>query len=140
MTTTVDVIVLGLGGMGSAAVYHLAARGTRVLGLDQHAPVHSYGSSHGQSRIIRQAYFEDPAYVPLVLRAYELWEQLERDADTPLLRITGGLMIGSPHSAVVAGSLRSAQDYNIRHDSTPCVRNPPPLSAAHTARHSCWIV
>ncbi len=136
MTTTVDVIVLGLGGMGSAAVYHLAARGTRVLGLDQHAPVHSYGSSHGQSRIIRQAYFEDPAYVPLVLRAYELWEQLERDADTPLLRITGGLMIGSPHSAVVAGSLRSAQDYNIRHDllhASEIHRRFPPLTPPATA-------
>ncbi len=111
-----DVIVIGLGGMGSAAAYHLAARGLRVLGLDRHAPVHSYGSSHGQSRIIRQAYFEDPAYVPLVLRAYELWEQLEHDTGTSLLTITGGLMIGAPASAVVAGSLRSARAHGIRHD------------------------
>ena len=69
-----DVIVAGLGGMGSAAAYHLAGRGKRVLGLERHTPAHDKGSSHGESRIIRQAYFEDPAYVPLLLRAYELWE------------------------------------------------------------------
>ncbi len=66
-----NVIVAGLGGMGSAAAYRLAARGERVLGLERHTPAHALGSSHGQSRIIRQAYFEDPAYVPLLLQAYE---------------------------------------------------------------------
>ena len=74
-----DAIVAGLGGMGSAAAYHLAGRGRRVLGLERYTPAHDRGSSHGQSRIIRQAYFEDPSYVPLLLRAYELWEQLERE-------------------------------------------------------------
>jgi sarcosine oxidase len=69
-----DVIVIGLGGMGSAA-YQLASRGKRVLGLEKHVPAHDKGSSHGRSRIIRQAYFEDPSCVPLLLRAYELWEQ-----------------------------------------------------------------
>ena len=69
----VDVIVIGLGGMGSAAAAHLAARGQRVLGLERFGPAHDRGSSHGGSRIIRQSYFEDPAYVPLLLRAYELW-------------------------------------------------------------------
>ena len=71
-----DVIVVGLGGMGSAAAAHLAARGQRVLGLERFGPAHDRGSSHGGSRIIRQSYFEDPAYVPLLLRAYELWDQL----------------------------------------------------------------
>jgi len=89
-----DVIVIGLGGMGSAAVAHLAARGARVLGLERFGPAHDQGSSHGGSRIIRQAYFEDPAYVPLLLRAYELWAQLERETDQKLMTITGGLMIG----------------------------------------------
>src|SRR6187455_889053 len=92
MGTPVDVIVLGLGGMGSAAAYHLARRGARVQGLEQFTAVHTLGSSHGQSRIIRQAYFEDPAYVPLVLRAYELWEDLERD-DPGIFRPTGGLYL-----------------------------------------------
>ena len=72
-----DAIVAGLGGMGSATAYQLAGRGKRVLGLEKFHPAHDRGSSHGRSRIIRQAYFEGPAYVPLLLRAYELWEQLE---------------------------------------------------------------
>jgi sarcosine oxidase len=111
-----DVIVLGLGGMGSAAAAHLAARGQRVLGLEKFGPGHDRGSSHGGSRIIRQAYFEDPAYVPLLTRAYELWAQLERDTGTDLVRLTGGLYLGRPHAAVVAGSLRSAQEYGIPHE------------------------
>ena len=90
-----DVIVIGLGGVGSAAAYHLAARGKRVLGLEQYTPAHDRGSSHGSSRIIRQAYNEDPGYVPLVLRAYELWEKLERDTAAQLLTITGGLFLGA---------------------------------------------
>ena len=89
-----DVIVVGLGGMGSAAAYHLALRGARVIGLERFGPAHDRGSSHGQSRMIRQAYFESPSYVPLLLRAYELWRALERDSGESLLTITGGLMIG----------------------------------------------
>src|SRR4051794_41129049 len=69
-----DVIVIGLGGMGSAAAYHLAVRGRRVLGLERFGPAHDRGSSHGDSRVTRQSYFEDPAYVPLLLRAYDLWD------------------------------------------------------------------
>jgi sarcosine oxidase len=90
-TTGYDVIVVGLGGMGSAAAYHLAARGRRVLGLERHEPAHDKGSSHGGSRIIRQAYFEDPGYVPLLLRAYELWEKLAADSQRDVYRLTGGL-------------------------------------------------
>ena len=111
-----DVIVVGLGGMGSAAAYHLARRGRRVLGLEQFTPAHDRGSSHGRSRVIRQAYFEDPAYVPLVLRAYELWREVERAAGADLLVITGALMIGAQDSEVVAGSLRSAREWDLDHE------------------------
>lgn len=111
-----DVIVVGLGGMGSAAAYHLARRGQRVLGLDRYTPPHTEGSSHGASRIIRLAYFEDPAYVPLLFRAYDLWKELERDSGQKLLHVTGGLMIGPPNSETVRGSLRSAQEHNLPHE------------------------
>ena len=73
MSKIYDVIVVGLGGVGSAAAYALAKRGCRVLGLDQFSPPHSRGSSHGETRIIRKSYFEHPSYVPLLCRAYELW-------------------------------------------------------------------
>lgn len=116
MAQTFDAIVIGLGGAGSAAACHLAARGKRVLGLEQFTPAHDRGSSHGSSRIIRQAYHENPAYVPLALRSYELWEQLERDTETQLLTITGGLFIGARDSDVVQGSLRSAQHHNLAHE------------------------
>lgn len=111
-----DVIVLGLGIMGSATAYQLAQRGKKVLGLEQFGPTHSNGSSHGRSRIIRQAYFEDPAYVPLLQRSYELWEDLQRQSDKEIIRLTGGLMLGRPESAPVAGSLRSAQEYGLPHE------------------------
>src|SRR6187399_2213378 len=111
-----DVIVIGLGGMGSAAAYQLARRGKRVLGLERHTPAHDKGSSHGKSRVIRQAYFEHPAYVPLLLRAYELWEQLERETNQHLMTITGGLMMGRENSATVQGSLRSARQHGLYHE------------------------
>jgi sarcosine oxidase len=108
------VIVLGLGGMGSAAAAHLAARGAEVVAVEQFEPGHDRGSSHGESRIIRQAYFEDPAYVPLVLRAYELWEDLERE-DPGLFRLTGGLFLGRPETDAVSGSLASAREHGLPH-------------------------
>jgi len=111
-----DVIVAGLGGMGSAAAYHLAACGERVLGLERYTPAHDRGSSHGQSRIIRLAYSEDPAYVPLVLRAYELWERLESETGEDLMTITGGLMIGPPGTRVFDGSKESAEKYDLPHE------------------------
>jgi sarcosine oxidase len=113
---TYDVIVVGLGGMGSATVRHLADRGARVLGLEQFTPGHDRGSSHGRSRIIRQAYFEDPAYVPLVLRSYDLWRRLEADSGEHLLTITGGLMIGRPDSELVQGARRSAELHGLDHE------------------------
>ena len=102
---TYDVIVVGLGGMGSAAAYHLAARGQRVLGLERHAPAHDKGSSHGGSRITRQSYFEDPAYVPLLLRSYELWEQLARDSGEDVISLTGGVATGRAVMAAAAPRL-----------------------------------
>jgi sarcosine oxidase len=111
-----DVIVVGLGGMGSAALAHVSARGKRVLGLEQFQPAHDQGSSHGRSRVIRLAYFEHPSYVPLLRRAYELWHRLERETGRTLLQITGGLMIGSIDSDVVSGSLRSAREHDLDHE------------------------
>ncbi len=111
-----DVIVIGLGGMGSAAAYRLAQRGLRVLGLERHSPVHDQGSSHGGSRITRQAYFEDPAYVPLLLRAAELWPEIEAASGRTIVHLTGGVMIGRADSRTVAGSLRSAQEWGLPHE------------------------
>jgi sarcosine oxidase len=111
-----DAIVVGLGGMGAAAAYHLAGRGKRVLGLERHATVHDRGSSHGESRIIRQAYFEDPAYVPLLLRAYELWERLEEETSERLVTLNGGLMIGPPDGALVSGSVASADEHGLPYE------------------------
>jgi sarcosine oxidase len=110
-----DVIVAGLGAMGSAAAFHLARRGVRVLGLDRFAPPHAFGSSHGATRIIREAYFEHPIYVPMVQRSYVLWRELEERSGTPLLQETGGLMIGRPDSALVQGAIRSAETHGLKH-------------------------
>ncbi len=111
-----DVVVVGLGGMGSAAAFHLAARGQRVLGLERHTPAHDKGSSHGGSRITRQSYFEDPAYVPLLLRSYELWEQLARDSGEDVITLTGGLFLGREDSLTVAGSLRASREWGLPHE------------------------
>ncbi|HEY5253376.1 MAG TPA: N-methyl-L-tryptophan oxidase [Acidobacteriaceae bacterium] len=112
-----DVIVIGLGGMGASAAYQLAARGASVIGMDQFEPAHNRGSSHGASRIIRQAYYEHPSYVPLLMRAYDLWRKLEQDSrDDSLLQITGGIYFGTPDSATVSGSLQSAVQYNLPHE------------------------
>ena len=99
-----DVIVLGVGGMGSAACYALAERGARVLGLEQFDIPHAYGSSHGETRIIRLAYAEGAFYVPLLRRAYERWQRLEHDFGEQLLHITGGLDIGAADSELIRGS------------------------------------
>lgn len=108
-----DVIILGLGAMGSAVAQHLAQRGAKVLGIEQFTPPHDRGSSHGGTRMIRQAYWESPDYIPLVLRAYELWEKLERDSGARLLTITGGLILGSAQGPLVNGGIAAAQHYGI---------------------------
>src|SRR3954467_5873467 len=110
---TYDVAIAGLGGIGSAIAAHCAARGTSVIGLEQFGPAHDRGSSHGRSRMIRQAYFEDPAYVPLVLRAYELWRALEKQTGEGLLRITGVLSAGAEDSEIISGTQRSSAQHGL---------------------------
>jgi len=102
--------------MGSATLFHLARRGLSVLGLEQFSQGHQFGSSHGDSRIIRETYFEHPLYVPLVQRAHELWRELESDSGKSLMTITGGLMIGPPDGSVVSGTLRSAREHGLPHE------------------------
>jgi sarcosine oxidase len=111
-----DVIVTGLGAMGSAAVRELARRGLRVLGLDRYAPPHAHGSTHGRTRIIREAYFEHPAYVPLVQRAEVLWTALEHEVGQRLFVRTGGLMIGPEGGVLVSGARASAEQHGLPHE------------------------
>ena len=109
-----DVIVLGTGGVGSAALYHLAARGLHVVGIDQFPPAHDRGSSHGQTRIIRKAYFEHPDYVPLLRRAYTLWDDLcARSGRPELFERTGLIQIGPETGFVVSGVLASAAQHGL---------------------------
>ena len=116
MAPLYDVIVIGVGGMGSAAVYHAARRGCRVLGLEQFDIPHDLGSSHGISRIIRLAYAEGPEYVPMLRRSYELWRQIEALAGERLLIITGGVDSGLEGSAIVRGVLRSCTRFHLPHE------------------------
>jgi sarcosine oxidase len=118
-----DTIVLGLGAMGSATVYQLAKRGNRVLGLDRFSPPHARGSTHGESRITRQAIGEGEHYTPLSLRSYELWRQIERETGEDLLTITGGLVIsgkgrrGTCHvEHFFDNTIAAAQRFGIRHE------------------------
>jgi sarcosine oxidase len=111
---TFDVAVVGLGGIGSAVAAQCAARGASVIGLEQFGPAHDRGSSHGKSRMIRQAYFEDAAYVRLVLRSYELWRELEQKTAEQLLRITGVLSVGEEGSEIISGTKRSAVEHELR--------------------------
>src|SRR5215212_1161529 len=104
MARTYDAIVVGLGSMGSAALYHLARRGQRVLGLEQFDVPNALGSSVGVNRIIRLAYAEHPDYVPLLRRSYELWRELEAFSNERLLVLTGGLNVGRKNEEIVQGS------------------------------------
>jgi sarcosine oxidase len=111
-----DVVVCGLGAMGSAALYALAARGKRVLGLERYTPGNDRGSSHGATRIIRLGYFEHPSYVPLLRRTYALWRDLERASGLSLLHRTGIVEIGSPESDLVRGTLANSRTYGLAHE------------------------
>lgn len=111
-----DVIVIGVGGMGSAALYHLARRNASVLGLEQFDIPHELGSSHGVSRIIRLAYSEGSHYVPLLRRSYELWRELQDLAGEPLLIITGGIDAGTKDSETVTGVLESCAIHQLQHE------------------------
>ncbi len=120
MTARYDCIVLGLGGFGSAALYHAAARGLSVLGLEQFSIGHDRGSSHGETRIIRKAYFEHPDYVPLLLRAYELWRDLEGAEELSLMHLCGLMLAGPPDGETIAGARLSARLHDlVLEDVTP---------------------
>jgi sarcosine oxidase len=111
-----DVAVIGLGAAGSAALYRLATRGRRAVGIEQFTPGHQRGSSHGETRIIRLGYFEHPSYVPLVRAALALWRALEGEAGEKLLQVTGVLELGAPDGTLVAGTLRSARAHGLPHE------------------------
>src|SRR4051812_49307663 len=113
MGGTFDAIVLGVGGMGSAACLELARRGQRVLGLEQFPLVHARGSSHGQTRIIRTAYAEHPSYVPLVRRAFEKWYELEQATGRHLLTECACLNAGPPESEHVVGVRESVREHRL---------------------------
>src|SRR5579859_767570 len=123
MSNQFDAIVLGLGAMGSATVYQLARKSKKVLGIDQFSPPHTLGSTHGDTRITRQAIGEGAEYVPLVLRSYELWREIEQQTGQDLLTITGGLIMASQsNQAGMHGSanflqttIDAAEQYGIEH-------------------------
>ena len=127
-----EVVVLGVGGVGSAALYHLASRGVRAIGIDRFVPGHDRGSSHGDTRVIRKAYFEDPAYVPLLHRAYDGWATLEAETGRELFSRTGLIEVGPPDGEVVPGVLRAAAEHDLPVEA---------LSAAElTARFPGFVV
>jgi len=111
-----DVVVCGLGVMGSATLHELARRGLRALGIERFAPGHERGSSHGATRIIRLAYFEHPSYVPLLRRSYELWRDIETASGTKLVHLTGIAEMGPPDGVLVKGVLASAIAHKLRHE------------------------
>ena len=123
MTSRYDCIVLGLGGFGSAALHHAAVRGLSVLGIEQFAIGHDRGSSHGETRIIRKAYFEHPDYVPLLLRAYELWRDLEGSEGLSLMHLCGLMLAGPADGETIAGARLAARLHHLElHDVSPADR------------------
>jgi sarcosine oxidase len=117
MSRAFDVIVVGVGGMGSAACYHLARRGARVLGLERFDIGHAMGSSHGLTRILRLAYFEGSFYVPMVLRARELWQELGEAAGERIFFETGALDLAPQGAGIVEASLQSCLDHGLAHEA-----------------------
>jgi sarcosine oxidase len=111
-----DVAVVGLGAMGSAALFHLASRGVKAVGIEQFRPGHDRGSSHGESRAIRLGYFEHPSYVPLVRSAFDGWRELERLTGEAVLTVTGIIEAGRPGSQLLDGSLRACQLHGLEHE------------------------
>lgn len=111
-----DVIVAGVGAMGSAACWHLARRGLKVLGLERFDLGHAMGSSHGMTRIIRLAYFEGSHYVPIVRRAHQLWSETGAEAGMQLLHVTGSLDLAPEGAGPVESSLRSCLDHGLTHE------------------------
>ncbi|WP_267644190.1 N-methyl-L-tryptophan oxidase [Haloarchaeobius amylolyticus] len=117
MTEQYDVIVVGVGGMGSAACAHLASRGVDVLGIERFDVPHAKGSSHGSTRIIRKAYHEHPDYVPLVERAYENWRELEAETGRDLLHVTGSVCAAPADGDLVANARQACEEHDLPYDS-----------------------
>ena len=115
--THYDVIVAGVGGMGSAACWHLAQRGQRVLGLERFDLAHTMGSSHGMTRIIRLAYFEGSQYVPMVRRAHQLWKETGDKAGMQLLHVTGSVDLAPEGAGFVESSRQSCVDHGLAHET-----------------------
>jgi sarcosine oxidase len=141
------VIVIGLGGMGSAAAASLARRGCRVIGLERYWPTHDHGSSHGESRAIRLAYFSDPAHVPFAQEAYSLWQRLERDSGAELLTPCDAVIVGPENGQELRASQSVAeqlgQPYEVLTASEVSRRWPtltPPLSSLSFVDHSQGII
>src|SRR3979490_1228103 len=111
-----DVVVIGLGGWGSSALYHCANAGAKVCGIEQFQLNHDKGSSHGDSRVIRMAYFMHPDYVPVLRRAYDLWRKLEEEAKTSLLTVTGLLCVGEPNGDFIQGLESCYQLHALPHE------------------------
>jgi len=116
MTRSFDVVVVGLGIMGASAVHHLARRGVKVLGLDARGPGHELGSSHGDTRIYRRAYWEGERYVPLLTRSYDAWRELDAASPARILMETGGVFVGAPSSDLVARCRETAAACGVPHE------------------------
>jgi sarcosine oxidase len=128
-----DAAVVGLGGLGAFALRALARRGLNVAGFDRLSPPHPFGSSHGRTRILREAYFEHPLYVPLVRQALQGWHALEEESGARLFRRTGALMVGPPSGTVIPGTLASARTHGVPHrllDGAEAARAFPGLAPA----------
>lgn len=138
--STFDVAILGLGAMGSAVSWQLARRGARVIAFDRLQPPHTMGSSHGRTRIIREAYYEHPLYVPLVRRAYELWNDVERSSGARLFIQTGGLMVGRESGSLVRGALQSALAHNIEHEMLDAAQLARRFPAYHAPRDTVGLL
>jgi sarcosine oxidase len=111
-----DVAIVGLGAIGSASAWQVARRGRRLVGFDKFHPPHTMGSSTGKTRIIREAYWESPFYVPIVRRAYELWDELEMRSGKHLLTRTGGLVLGDPGGPLVSGAVKSSRAHDVPYE------------------------
>ena len=126
-----DVIVVGVGSIGSATCHHLAKKGAKVIGIEQFAIPHGHGSHHGNSRMIRMAYYEHSNYVPLLKRAYTLWDELQEHTSEKFFHITGGLYMGASYGSIFPGSLRAAHEHQLKHT----VLTPSQISARYPALH-----
>lgn len=140
MRKSVDVAVVGLGAVGSAAAYHLSKRGKSVIAFDLSTPPHALGSTHGQSRIIREAYFEHPLYVPIIQESYERWSELQEASGEKLLLKTGGLLLGPSDGTLVAGTRLSADRHKLEYDvlSAKQVRKHYPVLQPNDSTVGLW--